>query len=200
MDLKYLLFFILVFLLNSGCHENPSTKSNPLTIYVQPFTGLPKDQYEYVYTELQKVYPHVALKKSISLPAQAYVKERNRYRADTIIRWLRDQTPVNSVTIGLTGFDISTTKDNVKDWGVMGLGYRPGRACVASAFRLNKEQKLQQFFKVSIHELGHTQGLDHCEVKICFMRDAEGRNPTNEEVDFCESCKRILVKKGWAFQ
>ena len=133
---------------------------------------------------LQKVYPYVVLKKSIDLPPQAYIKERNRYRADTIIRWLRDQTPVNIVTIGLTGFDISTTKDNVKDWGVMGLGYRPGRACVASAFRLNKEQKLQQFFKVSIHELGHTQGLDHCEVKTCFMRDAEGRNPTNEEVDF----------------
>ena len=57
-----------------------------------------------------------------------------------------------------------------------------------------------QLFKVSIHELGHTQGLPHCVVKYCFMRDAEGRNPTNDEKDFCPACKTFLKQKGWNFE
>ena len=57
-----------------------------------------------------------------------------------------------------------------------------------------------QLFKVSIHELGHTQGLPHCAVKYCFMRDAEGRNPTNDEKDFCPACKTFLKQKGWNFE
>ena len=83
------------------------------------------------------------------------------------------------------------------DFGVMGLGYRPGNACVASTFRLNAENKSEQFYKVAIHELGHTQGLKHCPDKTCFMRDAEGKNPTNEEKDFCQNCKKVLRSKHW---
>jgi archaemetzincin len=29
------------------------------------------------------------------------------------------------------------------------------------------------------------------------MRDAEGKNPTNEEKEFCKDCKKQLQKKGW---
>ncbi|WP_326521356.1 matrixin family metalloprotease [Rhizosphaericola mali] len=104
------------------------------------------------------------------------------------------------MTLGLTSFDISTTKNSIKDWGVMGLGFEPGKACIASDFRLSSNEKLMQLFKVSIHELGHTQGLKHCKVKSCFMRDAEGRNPTNEEIEFCKTCKHTLISKGWRFK
>lgn len=54
-----------------------------------------------------------------------------------------------------------------------------------------------QLFKVAIHELGHTEGLPHCPVKSCFMRDSEGRNPTNEEKEFYPKCKKQLIDKGW---
>ena len=79
----------------------------------------------------------------------------------------------------------------------MGLGYQPGSACVVSTFRLSKENLAEHYFKVSIHELGHTQGLPHCAVNTCFMRDAKGGNPLNEETDFCPACKSHLIKKGW---
>ncbi|MFL5753076.1 MAG: matrixin family metalloprotease [Bacteroidia bacterium] len=103
------------------------------------------------------------------------------------------------MTIGITSKDISTTKDQYKDWGVMGLGFCPGNSCIASTFRLGKKEIPIQLFKVAIHELGHTQGLNHCEVKTCFMRDAEGGNPTNEEKEFCPKCKLILINAGWKF-
>ena len=146
-----------------------------------------------------KVYPYVTLLKPIELPSSAFYKARNRYRADSIIAQLQRKSTKETVILALTGKDISTTKKGVGDWGIMGLGFRPGNACVASDFRLSGKEKLMQFFKVSIHEIGHTQGLPHCPVKTCFMRDAEGRNPTNEEVDFCPKCKEVLIGKGFSF-
>lgn len=109
-------------------------------------------------------------------------------------------TPKGHVTIGLTTNDISTTKGQIEDYGIMGLGYQPGSSCVVSTFRLNKKNLQEQFFKVSIHELGHTAGLPHCKVLNCFMRDAEGRNHLEEETDFCTTCKSHLLSKGWTLK
>ena len=110
---------------------------------------------------------------------------------------MKFRTPKNSVTIGLTNKDISATKGKIADFGIMGLGYRPGSACVASSFRLNSKNRNEQFYKITIHELGHTQGLKHCPEKTCFMRDAEGENHTDEETDFCKNCKKVLQQKHW---
>ncbi len=106
-------------------------------------------------------------------------------------------TAPGHITIGLTSKDISTTKGKIEDYGIMGLGYTPGNACVVSTFRVSKENKQNQFFKFCIHELGHTSGLPHCPEKTCFMRDAEGGNPSNEEKDFCPKCKVHLISKDW---
>ncbi|WP_231433815.1 MULTISPECIES: matrixin family metalloprotease [unclassified Chryseobacterium] len=152
-----------------------------------------------VADQIKNVYPHIKVLESIDLPKEAYYKDRNRYRADSIIKYLSQNTETGFVKIGLTTKDISTTKGVVKDFGVMGLGFRPGKSCVASSFRLNKKNKNEQFFKVAIHEIGHTQGLDHCPEKTCFMRDAEGKNPTDEEIDFCKKCKTFLKNKNWEF-
>ena len=76
----------------------------------------------------------------------------------------------------------------------MGLGYCPGKACVVSDYRIKNKTN---YFKVVLHELGHTMGLGHCVVKSCFMRDAEGHDTTDEETEFCTNCKNYLKNKGW---
>ncbi len=96
--------------------------------------------------------------------------------------------------MGITTVDISTTKGKYQDWGVMGLAYKPGNAGVASSYRLKNKSA---FWKIVIHELGHTAGLPHCSVKSCFMRDAEGGDHTGEEKEFCSKCKKTLVNNGW---
>ena len=131
------------------------------------------------------------------MPQQAYYAEKKRYRADTLIKFLSKKTSKNHVSIGLTTKDISHTKGLVKDYGIFGLGLRPGNACVVSLFRLSTTNRHEQFFKICIHELGHTAGLPHCPEKTCYMRDAKGGNPTNEETSFCEKCKLFLGSKGW---
>jgi len=194
-------FCVLLIIVSFSCHHSNSfVKENTVTIDIQPFSGIGDEEVNYVFSELKKVYPDVNLNRSIPLQASAFYAARNRYRADSLIQFLDRRTARGHVTIGLTGKDISTTKNGIADWGVMGFGFCPGKACIASSFRLSNAEKLMQLFKVAIHELGHTQGLPHCSVSSCFMRDAEGRNPTNEEKDFCVECKRWLANKGWNFK
>ena len=172
-------------------------KRAPDTILIQPFAGMNKEQVNHVYIGLKQVYPSVQLLPVEALPKCAWYAPRGRYRADSIIAYLSRQCRAGYVTIGITNLDVSTTKGEVADWGVMGLGYKPGNACLVSTFRLNKANINEQFFKVCIHELGHTRGLDHCEVKTCYMRDAEGHNSTDEEHEFCPSCGKKLEAAGW---
>ena len=164
---------------------------------IQPFDGISENQVTYIYNELKKVIPQVVLNPSIPLPSRAYYKPRNRYRADTLNFFLKERTKNGYVTIGLTNKDISTDNGNIVDWGVMGLAYMPGKSCTVSPFRLSKKNINEQFFKVAIHELGHTQGLDHCLNNTCIMTDAKGKNNTDREKGFCARCKSFLEKKGW---
>jgi len=178
---------------------NEKAAKPAVTILIQPFKDIKQETVVKVTERIKNVYPNVKVLNAIDFPENTYYKERSRYRADSIIKFLNKETKEGFVTIGLTSKDISATRGKIKDFGIMGLGYRPGKACVASSFRLSKENRDEQFYKIAIHELGHTQGLPHCPEKMCFMRDAEGKNPTNEETDFCKKCKTFLINKNWKF-
>lgn len=194
-----LLFLLLIFSCSEKQKLGEKKEKTAVTILIQPFRDIKSESVEKVVTEIKKVYPNIKVLEAIDFPENTYYKERNRYRADSIIKFLNGRTKDGFVTIGLTSKDISATRGKIKDFGIMGLGYRPGKACVASMFRLSKENTDEQFYKIAIHELGHTQGLPHCPEKMCFMRDAEGKNPTNEETDFCKKCKTFLINKNWKF-
>ncbi len=173
-------------------------KSKQLIIIdIQPYAEVPDNLVNYVYKELCQIYPHVNLLKSIPLPPSAFYVPRNRYRADSLINILKSNTKDGHVTIGLTCKDISSDKGSIKDYGIMGLGFQPGKSCVVSPFRLSKNNLNDQFFKVAIHELGHTQGLDHCPDKTCIMTDANSKNTTDNEKGFCKKCNTFLKIKGW---
>jgi archaemetzincin len=160
---------------------------------------MPSNEVNLVYKKLKEINSKTILRKSISLPPSAWYSPRNRYRADSIINYLYSFGDADTVIIGLTSKDISTTKAGAEDWGIMGLGFQPGNACVVSTFRLTKANLSKQLIKISLHELGHTQGLPHCKNKTCYMRDAEGGNHLDEETGFCTSCRSFLESKGWRF-
>jgi len=203
MTLKYwAIFFIILF---CSCNSRQAVNSNStsdvsITLLIQPFSDMPAYLTDSVFAQLKSVAPHIRLLEPVAMPGFAYYKPRNRYKADSIIKWLSKNTRTGFVTIGLTTKDMSTTNGNIADWGVMGLGYESGNACVASAYRLNRNKLISELFKVAIHELGHTQGLPHCANKTCFMRDAEGHNSTGEETGFCSRCKKLMMEKGFRFE
>lgn len=136
------------------------------------------------------------------LPQTAFYKPRQRYIADSLLLFLEARS-VNKkeYVLGITSGDIATSKGNIVNWGVMGLGYRPGNACVISSFRLkdnlkNVRQLYNRFLKLSLHELGHNFGLDHCADQHCIMVDAEGKNKLDGEEYLCKNCTVLLQKKG----
>ena len=199
-NLAKIIFCFILFSLIFSCEKSKLSdlkSEEEITILIQPFEDVKPKQLAEISDNIRKIYSKIKILEPIDFPKNAFYQPRNRYRADSIIKYLRTKTPENSVTLALTNKDISVTKGKVADFGVMGLGYRPGKACVASSFRLNTKNKNEQFYKIAIHELGHTQGLKHCPDKTCFMRDAEGKNPTNEEKDFCQNCKKVLRSKHW---
>lgn len=168
-----------------------------IKISIQPFEGISKNDIQYIAKRLKGDYPNIQINNPINFPQNSLNKAKTRYRADSLIRFLSRQTKENQFTIGLTTKDISTTSGKKLDWGIMGLGFCPGKSCIVSSFRLKGKNKLEKLFKVAIHELGHTQGLPHCPIKNCLMRDAEGKDNLNNLKDFCLECKSSLIKKGW---
>lgn len=169
------------------------------TISLQPFDDLPQGQAMRVYDRIKKDIPRLRINDAIPLPANAWFKARGRYRADTIIHWLRERSGDTVLYIGMTSKDISTTKGTKADWGVMGLGFQPGNGCVVSTYRVNKANEDDQLYKLCLHELGHNMGLPHCPERYCYMRDAEGGNHKDEETGFCHSCAKVLERKGLHF-
>jgi archaemetzincin len=174
-----------------SCNNSDLSESERV-IVIQPLGEFKSSHSKDLLTGLKVFKNQVYIKQSIEIPKSFYVHHRKRYRADSIIKFLRQLHGKDTLTVGITDYDISTTKNGIQDWGVMGLGYRPGKSCVVSTFRLHKRNMKEQFCKVVLHEIGHTFGLPHCEDKTCLMRDAEGGNPLNEEKDFCKQCKERL--------
>ncbi|PQJ11122.1 Zn-dependent protease [Flavipsychrobacter stenotrophus] len=169
------------------------------SLCLQPFDDLPPGQAMRIYNKIKMDIPDLRIASSLPLPANAWIKTRGRYKADTIIYWLRQRSADTILYIGITSKDISTTKGKVADWGIMGLGFQPGNGCVVSTFRLNKTKEDEQLYKLCLHELGHNMGLPHCPQKYCYMRDAEGGNHKDDENGFCQSCAKVLEHRGLHF-
>lgn len=168
-------------------------------IVIQPFAGIKKVYVDHVFWELKKIYPKVKVIPEIKLKNSLQNQTGTRYRADLILKDLSVKH-TDDIVVGLTSKDISTSYKGRSDWGVMGLSYLNGNACVISTFRLKGDNVDEKFFKLAIHEIGHAEGLKHCANKTCYMRDAKGKDHWNQLTDYCQSCKKYLHQRGWKFK
>lgn len=172
-----------------------------LTVDLQPFGDFDTAQVSFAARELEDFYQmKTRILPALELPSSAWYASRNRYRADSLLIWLKaNKAPATDHILGLTNRDISCTKDPYPDWGIFGFGYMPGKACVVSTFRLmrnNASETLlrERFAKVLLHEIGHNLGLDHCPAPQCMMGDAKGTLETvdQETKQLCQACKNKL--------
>lgn len=205
--MKYLLL-ISVFLFCS-CVNNTIDKET--TIGILPYKGINQRKVVILQKTIEGYYGvKVKILEPKPLPKNAFINIKSpRYRADSLIR-IQERIIPNGIDyiLGLTESDISTTKrekdgsikkpiSRYRDFGIMGLAYRPGNSCIVSDFRLkhkNKEIHFGRFKKVVIHELGHNFGLPHCPDKKCVMTDAVESVKTidNAKPDLCIVCKNKL--------
>jgi archaemetzincin len=152
-------------------------------------------------TAFYRVQIHVA--PLAALPKAAFYPQRQRYRAEKLLDYLANLgLPGAQVVLGLTGVDISTTKGNVADWGILGLATLDGRSAVLSSFRCKRGAKnaahvRARFAKTAVHELGHSFGLEHCTTAGCIMHDGEGSVLTTDgERDLCSDTRARLAALG----
>lgn len=159
---------------------------------------------EYLERVAQDIQAHVDVQIRIEpqreLPEEAFFKPRKRWRAERILDALDAEVPEGAwKVVGVTEAEISTTKGEILDWGIAGLGNIGGTSCVLSAFIYKKHSKTQEVLlrrlgDLAVHEFGHTLGFTHCEVKGCVMADAKGKAVKSADESSGQYCAQCLEK------
>lgn len=201
-------------LLTMFCSERKDKAG--LIVGIQPLGTVDAEVIDTVASALQSAYgARIHVLPERQMPKTAFINVKTpRYRADKLIRMLRDEKPDSlDHILALTQTDISVTRTDAAgqtqkpeskytDWGVFGYGYRPGASCIVSTQRLktpDKTKLMLRLKKVAIHEIGHNLGLDHCTSSRCVMRDAAETIRTIDTVEatLCDQCsKRIRYSFG----
>ena len=201
----------LIIILMSSCSSGKKTSSTeddsdtlctcPPESYVhidlQPLGDFTQKEANQLKEELEKHLVPIYLSEievlpKKDIPASCLYKPRNRYWAGKILGFLKQQNQgFDFVTIGLTHRDISTSIHGQYNYGIMGLSFRPGDACVVSTFRLKRKDDL---WKVTTHEFLHSRGLPHCKKDDlkCLMQDAHGKNTFYMKNGLCQDCQNSL--------
>jgi archaemetzincin len=173
-------------------------------VAIQPMAEVDPLSNPKIRAGIEGFFPvRVAVQPATDLPPDAFYKPNQRYRAEQLLTFLDSLCAERGneflKMIGITSVDISTTKGEVFDWGIFGLGYMPGRVCIVSTFRLGRKKAgeikfFERLVKVVNHELGHNFGLDHCPVPGCLMEDAKGTVKTvdRETGELCPDCQARL--------
>ncbi|HLP53116.1 MAG TPA: archaemetzincin [Chitinophagales bacterium] len=178
-----------------------------MVIAIQPIGNVQADRIEIARQALDSAYhARIIILPSIAPPQETFINIKvPRYRAYKLIAYLKDIKPDTvDYIMGLTGYDVSITKTDMfgrikepqslyEDFGIFGLGYKPGKSCIVSYYRLGADatKAKTRLAKICVHELGHNFGLDHCPNKKCVMADAVEKISTidNAEVRLCERCR-----------
>ncbi len=204
--MRFIIFTVIVLALYSCDSHRHNTH-----IGIQLFGDFDAALADTVSASIRSIYGfEVSIIPNVPIPKSTYINQKSpRYRADQLIKILKETKPDSlDFIIGLIDKDISTTKKDSKgntiepiskyeDWGVFGLGYRPGVSCIVSTHRFretNNKNFIDRLKKICVHEIGHNLGLPHCPNQDCVMRDAAESIKTIDAVslNLCSTCTRKI--------
>jgi archaemetzincin len=195
----------------AGCSSGPGASLHAKGIAIQPIAFNDPSRLAFVQREISSFYHcPVYILGETNMPASFInLSKGERYSADSILSWLSHRRNDSvAILLGLTGKDIYIAdKDafgRIKEpagkyavWGILGLGYTPGKACVISdaRFRSSDDSRYDHRLRaIVIHEIGHNLGLPHCKSPHCIMNDAnEHISSVDSETGFCGSCRKSVA-------
>jgi archaemetzincin len=211
--INILLITLSVFLFSCNQSESNSTVQQPTfinnllqnkksinkidAIHILPLGNVKKSVINDVVKGLTDFYhKEIVIEKSIPLDNKLLAASKTRFSADSILKRFKSSKNI----LVITEVDIVTPQKNVtNEFGIFGLGFRPGTVCVVSSFRLKRNASPRLFterlHKVSIHEVGHNLGLHHCtKDPECMMSAANGtiKQVDHEKIMFCDNCRNII--------
>ncbi len=189
---------MLVAILTLTSYFNNKNISKKISIVV--IGDFPKKDVLYVQKKLILFYKcEVAILPKIGIPTQYKIKGINKYHSINIVKFLNKKFDnINGKVIGLTNVDICTDRELNgkinKNWGILGLSLLGKKSCIVSNKRM-KSNHYNKLEKVSIHEIGHSLGIPHCETNYdCLMNDAKGKGSKVDKVKLwiCDDCKNKI--------
>ena len=204
--MKYTIIYLLsVFCLLSCTNKQESKRvktgtmenitENP-KICLLPFEDVSKQEIEELKRVLENKFATLlpgqrtfVVLSNDTIPKEAYVKNRNRYKSSIILNYEKKYIKGNEVIIGITHKDICANVHNKKDYGIIGLSLLKRQVCIVSDKRLSDKSI---FWKPIIHEYIHTYyGAQHCnkDDSSCLMQDCKGKGNFNIKDSLCNSCK-----------
>ena len=171
---------------------------NQKVVNILPLGDVSPEYLNIIKNSVESFYKYKCeVRPQAQLTDDLLAKSKTRYSADAIL----EKYDSNKNLLIITERDIATPKDNYDEWGVLGLGYRPGNTCVVSTYRMKRNVSAQvikdRVEKVSLHEIGHNLGLDHCDYDIeCLMNDARGtiKQVDKEKKWLCKKCCNIIKR------
>lgn len=202
--MRFFLTAVLALLL-IACHSDKANNvveaKDSSSTALLPLADVSNNQIQLLARELRLFYGmKVGVLPRKAMPEISRLKNTRRYSAPVMLQWLKKQKPANYDRIlGVTTCDIYTRKGPYPHWGIFGLGYKPGEACIVSEYRLKQfGAKTDTFLTlVTLHEIGHNLGLPHCaRHPSCLMNDAKGTARTlfAEKKWLCSNCRSLLKK------
>lgn len=161
--------------------------------------GLDQSTYQQLGDRLAEALPNsrvIVDDQAIPLPSNCLNQNRGQYNSTLIIHFLRSNVRKGKDETILTIESVDLYAGNLNF--VFGEADPHSRIAVVSTYRLRPEFYRETpdpalFFsrlvKESIHELGHTFGLEHCPDPACVMHFSNSIFDTDlKRPDFCQRC------------
>lgn len=164
-----------------------------MEIKIVPLFERKKEWLVELYDALSRRFSLVfELTSPISLPPSLKPKGGG-ISAFLVIEFLFVHFPLFSKVIGITGLQILTFPYGAS-FGVTDATRRVAVISISNIPPFPKVLFLERLAKVTIHELGHLMGLDHCSEKDCLMSPSEGKiDLIDKKRRFCPSHRRAFA-------
>jgi archaemetzincin len=176
-------------------------------IYIAPIELKDASYLEALEELISGVFHIQTKRKEIKINLKdVFDSNREQYNSSLILQQLIRKPPSDALKIlGVVDVDLFIPILTF----VFGEAQLNGIGAVVSTHRLhnrfyglpeNKELTTERLLKESVHELGHTFGLIHCQQPQCVMNSSTYvENIDQKSAEFCPSCqKNIKIEKGWS--